>query len=193
MHIVKGFAPADRPAIAALYWEAFGQKLGRALGPRDRALRFIESVLSPDHAVCAWAEDGRLLGVAGFKTAQGALVGGGYAEMARIYGRGGALWRIGALALLSRDTENARFLMDGIFVAPEARGHGVGTRLLDAIAEEARARGYAEVRLDVVDENTRARALYERKGYRAVARHSTGLLRYVFRFRAATTMVLRVG
>ena len=28
------------------------------------------------------------------------------------------------------------------------------------------------------------------EGYRAVARHSTGLLRYVFRFRAATTMVL---
>jgi ribosomal protein S18 acetylase RimI-like enzyme len=69
----------------------------------------------------------------------------------------------------------------------------VGTRLLDAIAAEAVARGFREVRLDVVEENPRARALYERLGYRAVARHSTGLLRFVFRFRAATTMVLRVG
>jgi ribosomal protein S18 acetylase RimI-like enzyme len=83
--------------------------------------------------------------------------------------------------------------MDGLFVAPEARSRGVGTRLLDAIAEEARLRGYREVRLDVVDENTRARALYERVGYRAVASHSTGVLRYVFRFRAATVMVLRLG
>jgi ribosomal protein S18 acetylase RimI-like enzyme len=193
MRITRGFTAADRPAIAALYWEAFGQKLGRALGPRDRALAFIQSVLSPDHAFCAFDEDGRLLGVAGFKTLDGALVGGDYRDMARIYGHPGALWRLAVLALLSRDTENARFLMDGIFVAPEARGRGVGTRLLDAIAEEARARGYREVRLDVVDDNLRARALYERKGYRAVARHSIGLLRYVFCFRAATTMVLRLG
>jgi ribosomal protein S18 acetylase RimI-like enzyme len=193
MRLTHGFSRADRSAIAALYWEAFGQKLGRALGPRDRALRFIEEVLSPDHAVCAWDEDGHLLGVAGFKTHQGSLVGGGYGDMAAVYGYWGALWRLMLLALLSRDTENARFLMDGLFVAPEARGRGVGTRLLDAIAEEARARGYCEVRLDVVEENTRARALYERLGYRAVARHSTGILRFVFHFRAATTMVLRVG
>jgi ribosomal protein S18 acetylase RimI-like enzyme len=191
MHIALGFLDADRPAIAALYWEAFGQKLGRALGPRDRALRFIEGALSPDHAVCAW-DNGRLLGVAGFKTHQGALVGGTFGDMARVYGRLGAVWRLGLLALLTRDTENARFLMDGLFVAPHARGRGVGTRLLAAIAEEARARGYREVRLDVVEENRRARALYERQGYRAVARHSTGLLRHVFRFRAATTMVLRL-
>jgi ribosomal protein S18 acetylase RimI-like enzyme len=193
MRIAHGFREADRPAIAALYWEAFGQKLGRALGPRAQALRFVERVLSPDHAVCAWDDDGHLLGVAGFKTHGGALVGGGWAEMAEVYGRAGALWRLGLLALLSRDTENARFLMDGLFVAPSARGRGVGTRLLDAIAAEARARGYREVRLDVVEENPRARALYERLGYRAVARHSTGPLRFVFRFRAATTMVLRVG
>jgi ribosomal protein S18 acetylase RimI-like enzyme len=193
MRVTHGFRDDARPAVATLYWEAFGQKLGRALGPRPKALRFVERVLSPDHAVCAWDEDGTLLGVAGFKTREGALVGGDFADMAAVYGRLGALWRLGLLALLARDSENARFLMDGLFVAPAARGRGVGTRLLDAIAEEARARGYREVRLDVVEENPRARALYERLGYRPVARHSTGLLRYVFRFRAATTMVLTVA
>jgi ribosomal protein S18 acetylase RimI-like enzyme len=192
MRLSRGFTDADRPAVAALYWEAFGAKLGRAMGPPDRALRFIERVLSPDHAVCAWDDRGRLLGVAGFKTSQGALVGGRFRDMAAVYGRPGALWRLALLALLARDTENVRFLMDGLFVAPQARGQGVGTALLAAIAREARARGYREVRLDVVDENTRARALYERLGYRAVGRHSTGPLRWVFRFRAATTMVLEV-
>jgi ribosomal protein S18 acetylase RimI-like enzyme len=192
MRLSRGFTDADRPAVAALYWEAFGAKLGRAMGPPDRALRFIERVLSPDHAVCAWDDRGRLLGVAGFKTSQGALVGGRFRDMAAVYGRPGALWRLALLALLARDTENVRFLMDGLFVAPHARGQGVGTALLAAIAREARARGYREVRLDVVDENTRARALYERLGYRAVGRHSTGPLRWVFRFRAATTMVLEV-
>ena len=82
--------------------------------------------------------------------------------------------------------------MDGIFVAPEARGQGVGTGLLDAVAAEAQRRGYAEVRLDVVEGNDRARALYEREGFRAVATQSTGVLRHVFGFRSATTMVRQV-
>jgi GNAT superfamily N-acetyltransferase len=193
MNIVHGFPPEDRRAIAELYWEAFGPKLGRALGPRARALDFVAAVLSPDHAVVARDEDGRLLGVAGFKTFDGALVGGGFREMARVYGALGAAWRMLLLALLARDTENARFLVDGLFVAEGARGRGVGTRLLEAIADEARLRGYREVRLDVVEENARARALYERRGFRAVDHRSIGLLRHVFGFRAATTMVRKVA
>lgn len=192
VRVVRGFASDDRATVAALYWEAFGDKLGRVLGPPARALRFVEAALSPAHALCAY-DGATLLGVAGFKDADGALVGGEVADMARIYGRAGALWRAGLLALLSREVENARFLMDGLVVAPAARGRGVGTALLDAVAAEARARGFREVRLDVVDENPRARALYERHGFRAVARHRTGLLGPVFGFRAATAMVLRVA
>lgn len=193
IRIEHGFEDCDRAQIAALYWEAFGAKLGRAMGPRAKALAFFERALNPDHAICARGDDGALLGVAGFKTMDGALVGGTVGDMARVYGWIGAAWRVALLAALERDTENVRFLMDGIFVAPEARGHGVGTELLAAVAAEARRRGYAEVRLDVVDGNDRARALYEREGFRAVATQSTGLLHHIFGFRSATTMVLRVG
>ncbi len=192
MNITLGFTDADRPAIAALYWEAFGQKLGRTMGPRDRALDFFEAVLNPDHAICAHDTDGTLLGVAGFKTSQGALVGGSFADMARVYGYIGAGWRVALLSALERDTENARFLMDGIFVAPHARGRGVGTMLLGAIAAEAGMRGYDEVRLDVIDTNQRARALYEREGFQVVATQSIGWLRHVFGFQSATTMVRRL-
>ncbi len=193
MRVARGFAEAERPAIAAMYWDAFGPKLGRVLGPRRVALGFVAEVLQADHAICARAADGRLLGVIGFKTAQGALVGGGLPELARHYGWAGALWRTALLATLSHDTDNARFLIDGIFVTAEARGTGVGSRLIEAIAQEAAARGYAELRLEVIDENPRARALYERRGFRAVRHRSTGPLRLVFGFRAATTMVRLLG
>jgi ribosomal protein S18 acetylase RimI-like enzyme len=192
MIITKGFPDSDRPRIAALYWEAFGMKLGRTMGPKPKALRFFEAVLHAPHALCARDADGTLLGVAGFKTHQGALVGGSFRDMVAVYGWIGAVWRVALLMALERDTENARFLMDGIFVEPSARGRGVGTLLLQAIADEAAARGYAEVRLDVIDSNDRARALYERRGFRAVNTHSTGILRHIFGFRSATTMVLRV-
>ncbi len=189
IRIEHGFADPDRPRVAALYWEAFGTKLGRAMGPRPKALAFLTGALDPDHAICARGPDGTLLGVAGFKTAEGGLVAGNLRDLARVYGWVGAAWRLTLLALLERDTENARFLMDGLFVAPQARGRGVGTELLAAVAAEARRRGYAEVRLDVVEGNDRARALYEREGFHAVGSQSTGLLHHVFGFRSATTMV----
>lgn len=187
--VSKGFGAGERAEVARLYWQAFGGKLGRVMGPDGRALTFVEQVLSPGHALCARDGGGALLGVAGFKTPGGALVGGGYPEMAAIYGRWGALWRGVLLGLLERDVDNDRFLLDGIFVAERARGMGVGTALLRAVIAEAGARGYDEVRLDVIDSNPRARALYEREGFAAVDESRLGLLRLVFGFARATTMV----
>ena len=193
LRISKGFAEHERERIATLYWEAFGAKLGRTLGPREKALTYIRRVLSKDHAICAHDSRGQLLGVAGFKTAQGALVDGSIRDMASVYGWIGALVRVGILAFLERDVENVRFLMDGIFVDPAARGAGVGSHLLEAIVAEAASRGYGEVRLDVIDSNERARALYERRGFEAVSTQSTGFARYIFGFRSATTMVRRIA
>jgi ribosomal protein S18 acetylase RimI-like enzyme len=192
MQIALGFTESERPAVAALYWEAFGGKLGRTLGPRGRALRFLEIALDPTHAICARDAQGSLLGVAGFKTRDGALVGGDLQAMARIYGWIGALGRAVLLEVLQRDVENRRFLMDGIFVAPEARSQGIGSRLLEAIADEARRRGYREVRLDVVEGNERARALYERRGFYPVEVQRMGWLGAVFGFRSSTVMVRRL-
>lgn len=186
-----GVAPQHRAAAAVLYWQAFGAKLHRVLGPEPLALRYLERVIRADHAICAVGRDGRLVGVAGFRTVSGSFAATGLAEMRAVYGLSGALWRRGVFGLLSHEVENRRFLMDGICVAETARGQGIGSALLDAICDEARRRGFDEVRLDVVDTNPRARALYERAGF--VAQHDTsiGLLRHVFGFRSATAMVRR--
>jgi ribosomal protein S18 acetylase RimI-like enzyme len=191
--ISLGFEEGERDAIATLYWAAFGPKLNSALGPETKALRFVAAALRADHAFVARDGAGRILGVAGFRTADGALVGGTVADMARVYGWLSALRRVGVLSLLARDTENVRFLLDGIAVAERARGQGVGSRLLEAVALEARLRGYAELRLDVIEGNDRARALYERRGFAAVEEQSLGLLRHVFGFRSSTVMVRRLG
>ncbi len=189
MIITTGIPEINRPEAAALYWEAFGEKLGFVLGPKYRALIFITRVLRSDHGICAHDEDGQLLGVAGFKTAQGALVGGEFRDLRKVYGWVGASIRALLLSALERDTENERFLMDGIFVAEEARGQGVGTALLHAVYAEAKVRGYRQVRLDVIDTNPRARALYLHEGFEEVDTRQIGLLRHIFGFNASTTMV----
>lgn len=189
MKIITGIPHSNRDEAAALYWEAFGEKLGFVLGPKYRALQFITSVLRSDHGICAIDDRGRLLGVAGFKTTKGALVSGEFHDLRRVYGWVGASIRILMLAALERDTENERFLMDGIFVAPEARGQGVGTSLLDAVCDEAKRRGYAQVRLDVIDTNPRAKSLYLHEGFKVVSTQKIGVLRHIFGFRSSTTMV----
>jgi ribosomal protein S18 acetylase RimI-like enzyme len=189
MKINLGIPVANRAEAAALYWDAFGEKLGLVLGPKHHALKFITSVLRADHGICAIDDAGYLLGVVGFKTSNGALVNGSFKDLRNAYGWVGAAVRFALLASLEHEIENARFVMDGLFVAPDARNQGVGTALLVAISAEAKRRGYAQVRLDVIDTNPRAKALYLKEGFKELRTTKLGLLRFAFNFHAATTMV----
>ncbi|MGW4659746.1 N-acetyltransferase family protein [Streptomyces sp. NPDC004279] len=55
--------------------------------------------------------------------------------------------------------------IQGLVVADEARGSGVGRALLRAVQEEARRRGARRITLRVLGHNTPARALYESEGF----------------------------
>ena len=187
--IFSGLHTHLRPQAARIYWEAFGGKLGRVLGPEPRALAFFERVIRADLCLAALDDRGALIGVAGFKTPAGSFAGGSWADLIAIYGPIGGRWRGWLLWTLNREVDNDRFLVDGICVAQPHRGKGIGTLLLTALYAEAVARGYQSIRLDVVDTNLRARALYERQGFVATRTETLGLMRHLFGFAAATTMV----
>jgi GNAT superfamily N-acetyltransferase len=59
-------------------------------------------------------------------------------------------------------------VVNRLFVAPAARGHGIGALLVAWATEEARARGLHPV-LDVVESDAAAAALYERLGWHHLA------------------------
>ena len=42
--IRHGVATAQRAQAARLYWQAFGGKLSRVLGPEDKALAYLDSL-----------------------------------------------------------------------------------------------------------------------------------------------------
>ncbi|MFI6032747.1 GNAT family N-acetyltransferase [Streptomyces sp. NPDC051315] len=55
--------------------------------------------------------------------------------------------------------------IQGLAVADEARGRGVGRALIRAAVEEARRRGARRITLRVLGHNTPARTLYESEGF----------------------------
>ena len=106
--------------------------------------------LSPRGLFGAWVAEagGRLVG----HVAMAAVGDGHAAEVWRTAG-----FAPDALASLSR-----------LFVAPAARGAGLGDELVDAACREADRRGLHPV-LDVVETNRAAIALYERRGWERIA------------------------
>jgi len=72
------------------------------------------------------------------------------------------------MLLFRKGTAMARLY--SMAVAPEARGHGAGRALLEALEDEAFERDRLILRLEVSEKNEKAIGLYERAGYRRFGR-----------------------
>lgn len=64
-----------------------------------------------------------------------------------------------------RRAGSRHFVVDVLYVRPDARDSGLGRLLLRAAAEHARAAGAEVLELDVLERNAAARRLYERLGF----------------------------
>ena len=189
--ISTGLPPALRHEAAELFWEAFGTKFERALGPRARGIALIERNLREDRAIVAITR-GELVGLASFERAGSTFVDLSLRKMVREFGPIRGAWRAALLALLDQSSVPGELLMDGIAVRGDMRSRGIGTRLIHAMFDCARESGLDRVRLEVVDENPRAQDLYEREGFLVVRHERTPYLRRLIGVGGYSEMVARV-
>ena len=86
-----GLRPEHVETAVCLYDEAFGAKFELAIPSREKRLALFRQSFQPEFAICA-VLDGRLVGLAGFHTADGSLTSGmGARELFRQLGLLGGL------------------------------------------------------------------------------------------------------
>ncbi|MDO5652489.1 MAG: GNAT family N-acetyltransferase [Brachymonas sp.] len=184
----RGFPDALRAQAAELYDAVFGQKLALAIPCREKRLQLLAASFRPDHCFVAMQGDA-LVGIAGFKSAQGAFTGGmNFDALVHHVGHVGA-WRAAVvLSIYDPPLRRRQLLLDRIVVADSARGQGIGSQLLEIIKNHAAHTGCRRVRLYVIDTNHTAKRLYKRHGFRQTATINLMLLRWLLGFSRNLTM-----
>ncbi|MEU8238234.1 GNAT family N-acetyltransferase [Actinoplanes missouriensis] len=198
-----GFTESERARVGELYWAAFGPKLRIAFRDEATGVAQVTAALRPDRALIARV-DGQVAGMCGFHHDGHGAVDLSWARLRAGLGTAAAAWAALTLAPLDRSERktpdgrerktpdrremNGVLVLDGICVAAEHRGHGIGSALLDAITELAAQHGDQWVQLSVVDTNPRAEALYRRQGFATAEHGSLGPLRHLYGFDRYRTM-----
>ena len=177
--IERGLPPDLRGQAARVFEEAFGSKMRMAVRDTEKRLEFMRRSYVAEHAIIARRDD-QLLGMAGLSAKDGPYQGGlmGQSWDPRpfhdLLGWAGATWAVWGMRLSDHRPKADEIYIDGIAVSVEARGLGIGTRLLAEATVIAREQGKRFVRLDVIDTNPRAQALYDRLGYKVTKVQSFG-------------------
>jgi phosphinothricin acetyltransferase len=83
---------------------------------------------------------------------------------------GGSVVGWASLSFVSSRPCYAGVAENSVYVASAARGRGVGTALMEALADAAVAAGIWTIQTSVFPENTASIALHERAGFRIVGR-----------------------
>jgi ribosomal protein S18 acetylase RimI-like enzyme len=189
------YLPDDfKVSAIRLYFNALKEKLEPILGSDGRAQEALASNIATDKCLVAIC-NGKLVGVMGIQTNKRGFVNPRLITMVRIYGSYGGILRMGGLAILHHTIGTDELYVDGVAVASEMRGKGIGSHLFDLLEQAVLKKRIKTISLEVIDTNPRAKAFYERLGFVAVKTQTLWPLNLFIRFpfRSATLMVKTMG
>jgi ribosomal protein S18 acetylase RimI-like enzyme len=183
-----------RVSAIRLYFNALKEKLAPILGSDGRAQEAMANNIATDRCIVAICNK-KLVGIIGIQTNKRGFVNPNLKTMVRIYGSYGGILRMGGLAILHHTTGNDELYVDGIAVASEMRGKGIGSHLFEMLEQVALNKRVKTISLEVIDTNPRAKALYQRLGFVPVKTQTLWPLNLFvgFPFRSATLMAKTMG
>ena len=174
IHIQHGLPVELRTAAAALYWRHFGAQLLPLPARHRRGMALVRAALRADHALVALSPQGRLIGIAGFRDAQGGLLATDPHSFRAVWG--GTRGRLCHLStgLYRAGPQTEDLVIDGIAIHPGWRRQGIARALVRAVADHARARGHNALRAEVAAGNPEALAAWRAMGFSRQSRHRLG-------------------
>jgi ribosomal protein S18 acetylase RimI-like enzyme len=178
--------PQFKTEIAGLIKSAFKEKFSPVFSrlKEEEWIPMLEELLSFERGLY-YKDDEEILGVAILLTA-----GGQYMNIPPQIGRKIGWVRSHILKyLFENKIEDPEILhLEMLAVSPNARGKGIGTKLLNSLPAIAREEGRHKLTLEVVDTNPRALKLYESMGYSCKKTKRTGFLTAMAGFKAYSLM-----
>jgi ribosomal protein S18 acetylase RimI-like enzyme len=183
-----------RDSAIRLYFNALKDKLEPILSNEDRAQEALAGNIATDKCLVAICNR-KLVGIMGIQTNKGGFMNPNLKAMIRIYGIPGGILRMGGLAILHHTPGADELYVDGVAVAHEMRGQGIGSRMFNLLERTASAKGIRIISLEVIDTNPRAKALYEHLGFSTMKTETLWPLNLFikFPFKSATFMVKTMG
>lgn len=189
--LVSGIPAELRPAALNLFWTAFSRKLRIALGPQEKALRFLARCIVAEQATCAIDAAGQLVGFAAIKSDQLAFIHPTLATFSDEYGIPGGMIRALIINQLdAKPTEN-EIMIESLCVSESVRGLGIGQLLLSQIKQLAHLQR-KNIILDVIAENKGARRLYTRAGFYEIGQKTLFFSAPLFGFRQVIRMQFNI-
>lgn len=174
--------PADFVVpVMNLYAVGLKDKLMPILNNADQAQRVLTQNLVLHRCLTAF-HDQKPVGMLAIQTPNDSFWNPTLKLLRAEYGLIGGLFRLGGLYLLHHENRAGEWYVDGIVVAEQARGLGIGSGLLALFEKIAKGKGIEKLSLEVVDTNHRARALYQRFGFAEIDRKSIWPLNHIYGF-----------
>ena len=186
-------APFTADAVD-LYLNAFQDKLYPILGDDSRAQKVLKKNLDATHCLAAVC-DPKLAGILAIQNNNGSFVNPTLRTMIRAYGWSSGIYRMFGLVLLDYSADPDEVYIDGIAVAEDMQGSGIGSHLLKMLERMAVKNGIRKISLEVIDTNPRAEALYRRLGFEVVKQRTIRFLNifYKFNFKSSRLMMKMIG
>ncbi len=183
-----------RASAIWLYFNALKEKLEPILGSDGRAQEVLASNIASDKCLVAICDE-KLVGIMGIQTNKGGFMNPSLKTTVRIYGILGGIVRMGGLAILHHTSSSDELYVDGVAVAYEMRGKGIGSRLFEMLERNASIKGIRTISLEVIDTNPRAKSLYEQLGFVVMKTQTLWPLNLFvkFPFRSTTLMTKTIG
>jgi len=158
--------PGDRKAIAGIIKEGFWGKIGNYFRKvnSDESIKIIEEAITFDKGFY-YKENGIVLGAALLGTAKLSYIIFNHQARKRMGFWNGFIMQLGYGSLKPKLIDGLKLEM--LVVSPEARGKGIGKKMLDYLVDLAQKEGFKKITLEVIDSNEKAKHLYEKMGYNA--------------------------